>query len=87
VTQLLNSGANFLGQPLTFKGPRAVEKTSLTLLTSDGPLEITFRPMLSPEQYATLAKFITATELRKRKDFCDYFRQLAAQWGVACEAG
>jgi hypothetical protein len=62
-----------------------VEQTSLTLLTGEGPLDVTFRPMLTSDQYGALARFITANDLRRRKDFCDYFGQLAAEWGVRFE--
>ena len=62
-----------------------MESTTLTLMTSDGPMRITFRPMLVAEQYAALCEFISTSELRTRRDFRDFLAQIAAEWGVALE--
>jgi hypothetical protein len=60
----------------------AVEETSLKLLASDGPIGVTFTPMLDTAQYNELAEFVIQGKSRTRQEFCDYFAQLAAEWGV-----
>ena len=65
---------------------QSMESTTLTLMTSDGPLCITFRPMLSTEQYSALCQFVAATNLRSKRDFREFLGQIAAEWGVSFEA-
>ena len=62
-----------------------MESTTLTLMTSDGPMRITFKPMLLAEQYAALCQAISASDLRTRRDFREFLGQLAAEWGIALE--
>lgn len=63
-----------------------MDRTSLTLMTGEGPLTITFRPMLTADQYTILSDFITTTKLTTKRDFVEFLGQLAAEWGVAFEA-
>lgn len=63
-----------------------MDSTDLTLMTAEGPLKISFRPMLEAEQYNTLSDFLTTTQLTSKRDFVEFLGQLAAEWGSAFEA-
>src|SRR5690242_6497292 len=73
------------GQNDPFVSP-IMEETSLKLLASDGPIGVTFRPMLTTAQYNELAEFVIQGHSRTRQEFYDQFAQLAAEWNVKFQA-
>jgi hypothetical protein len=52
---------------------QAVGATKLNLLTRDGMVEVTYTPLLSPEQYAELLEIVREAETAKE------LRQVAAK--------
>jgi hypothetical protein len=62
-------------------GLSAMENTSLKLLALDGPFTVTFKPSLTPEQYADLAQ-VVSLENKTIAGYCEQIAMLAKVWGV-----
>lgn len=62
-----------------------MDSTNLTLLTAEGLLRLTFRPVLNSQQYDQLHAIINQTSLRTKRDFREAVGLMAAEWGVAFE--
>jgi hypothetical protein len=65
-----------------------MEETRLTLCASDGPVVVTFRPMLSPAQYSELATFIMQKSSQQTAhELSDHLCRLASEWKIVVTCG
>jgi hypothetical protein len=62
-------------------------ETTLTLLTRDGSITVTFRPALAPDHYQALYQLVVEDEDNEGNQLCDKIKAMATQWGVELETG
>jgi hypothetical protein len=60
-------------------------ETTLTLLTRDGSITITFRPALAPDHYQALYRLVIDDEDNGGNELCHKIRALAENWNVELE--
>ena len=56
-------------------------ETTLTLLTKEGAITVTFRPALGPERYVALYDLILA-DAETPGNLCQKIREMARHWNV-----
>jgi hypothetical protein len=64
----------------------SVEHTSIRLIAKDGPFTVTFRPSLTPEQYADLNQVVSTGAEHTKARFCEKFKAMATVWEVQFES-
>jgi len=55
-------------------------ETGLQLLMRDGAVHVTFRPRLTPEQYAEFSRILEIASTRD--ELCKAGKEAAARWGL-----
>lgn len=60
--------------------------TTLSFLSADGAITVSFEPQLTPAQYAQLFELVREGE-HLSDDLCKQIKQLAEQWNVHFTTG
>jgi hypothetical protein len=60
-------------------------ETTLTLLTRDGSITVTFRPALAPDHYQALYRLVIDDEDNEGNELCKKIKAMAEEWNVELE--